>query len=68
MAHDHEKILVKIRQLYESLFVHNGYGEMKIEMRILKKGQKEVIIYCGKQYRYVVDFSPGPTEDTKDAG
>jgi hypothetical protein len=31
---------------------------MRVELRILKRGQKEVIIHCGKQYRYVVDFSP----------
>ncbi len=66
MLHDNEKVLVKIRQLYESLFSHNGYGEMKIEMRILKKGQKEIIIHCGKQYRYVVDFVQRQNEDCKE--
>ena len=34
---------------------HEGYGGMQIDFKILKKGQKEVIIHCGKQYRYVVD-------------
>jgi uncharacterized membrane protein YobD (UPF0266 family) len=47
-------------QLYESLFLHNGYGEMKIEIKLLKRGQKEVIIHCGKQYRYVVDNENQP--------
>ena len=41
--------------LYNMLVEHEGYGEMKIDFKILKKGQKEVIIHCGKQYRYVVD-------------
>lgn len=62
---NHQMILSKIDQLYETLFLHNGYGEMKIEIRLLKKGQKEVIIHCGKQYRYVVDFviqPGGPAE------
>ncbi|MBM7854490.1 hypothetical protein JOC37_000863 [Desulfohalotomaculum tongense] len=68
MTQDNEKVLMKIRQLYESLFSHNGYGEMKIEMRILKKGQKEVIIHCGKQYRYVVDFYRRPEKDAKGVG
>ena len=27
-----------------------------IDIRLLKRGQKEVIIDCGKQYRFVVDF------------
>ena len=56
MTHTNEMVLTKIQQLYESLFLHNGFGEMSIEMRILKRGQKEVIIHCGKQYRYVVDY------------
>ena len=51
-------VLAKLRQLYCELFDHDGYGEMRVEMRILRRGQKEVIIYCGKQYRYVVDSVP----------
>lgn len=50
------KILLKIRDLYAELFKHDGFGQMTIEVRILKRGQKEVIIHCGKQYRYVVDY------------
>lgn len=51
-----ELVLKQIQQLYHALFRHDGFSEMKIEMRFLKKGQKEIIIYCGKQYRYVVDW------------
>ncbi len=58
MAHTNEMVLAKMRQLYETLFRHDGFGEMRVEMRILKRGQKEVVIHCGKQYRYVVDY-PG---------
>lgn len=68
MAQDNREVLAKIRQLYESLFVHDGYGEMKIEMRILKRGQKEIIIHCGKQYRYVVEFISHVEENARDAG
>ncbi len=46
----------KIMELYDGLFDHAGYGSMKIEMRFLKKGQKEIIISCGKDFRYVVDW------------
>ncbi|MCL6447058.1 MAG: hypothetical protein K6U04_02730 [Armatimonadetes bacterium] len=60
MKHTNEMVLAKIQQLNEILFRHDGFGEMKVEMKILKKGQKEVIIHCGKQYRYVVDY-PGRT-------
>ena len=56
-------VLAKMRQLYCELFDHDGYGEMRVEMRILRRGQKEVIIHCGKQYRYVVDMVPRSSGD-----
>lgn len=53
-----DPVMKKLRELYNSLLVHEGFGEIRIDMRILKKGQKEVIVHCGKQYRYVVDVLP----------
>lgn len=50
-------VLNKFAELYGDLFVHDGYGEIRVEMRILKRGQKEVILHCGKQYRFIVDYS-----------
>jgi len=46
----------KIRELYTELFAHDGFGRLKVEMKFLKKRQKEIIIHCGKDYRYVVDY------------
>ncbi|MFG6443281.1 hypothetical protein [Roseateles sp. LKC17W] len=45
-----------IAQIFEELLRHDGYGEFKVELRILKRGQKEVLVHYGKQYRYVIDF------------
>jgi len=45
-----------LTELYEELFRHDGYGELQLEIRFLRRGQKEVIIRCGKQYRYVVPY------------
>ncbi len=56
MATNNDVILKKISELYLSLFEHDGFGEMRVEIKLLKKGQKEVIVYCGKQYRFVVDY------------
>ena len=61
-AQEHTQIIQKIQDLYDDLFAHDGYGQMQIEMRFLKKGQKEIILHCGKEYRYVVDF-PSATEN-----
>ena len=65
MKHTNEIVLTKIQQLYESIFRHDGFGELKVEVRLLKKGQKEIIIHCGKQYRYVVDYPGQSTDMTK---
>jgi len=50
--------LVRLGELYRELIAHDGFGELRVDVRILKRKQKEVIITCGKQYRYVVD-TPG---------
>ena len=47
----------KMLEVFKDLLKHNGFGEFKVEIRILKRKQKEVIIHCGKQYRYVMDHN-----------
>lgn len=51
------KVLRQIEATYREMMMHDGYGEMRIEVRILKRGQKEVIVHFGKQFRFVVDVS-----------
>lgn len=46
----------KLLELLDELLGHDGFGSIRVDIRLLKRGQKEVIIDCGKQYRYVVDF------------
>ena len=46
----------KMNTLFDELMAHDGFGEMRVEMNILKRNQKEVILHCGKQYRFVVDM------------
>jgi hypothetical protein len=47
-------------ELLDELIEHDGFGSIKVDIRLLKRGQKEVIIDCGKQYRFVVDFENSP--------
>lgn len=54
----HREIQKKLLELYSELFLHNGYGSLQVEMRFLKRGQKEIVVSCGKEFRYVVDY-PG---------
>lgn len=51
-------VLTKLNELYGEAFAHDGFAEIRVEIRILRRGQKEVILHCGKQYRYVVDYAP----------
>jgi len=50
--------------LYDEVFAHTGYGDLRVEVRRLRHDQKEVILHCGKQYRYVVNYST-PAPDNK---
>lgn len=56
----HQAIQKKLIELYTELFLHEGYGSLRVEMRFLKRGQKEIILVCGKEFRYVVDY-PDPS-------
>ena len=56
MKDTNEDVLEKMSKLYYELFQHDGFGEFTVKLRILKRGQKEIIIYCGKEYRFVVDY------------
>lgn len=46
----------KLLQLLDDVLRHDGFGEIRVEVKILKRQQKEVILHCGKQYRFVVDM------------
>ncbi len=53
-----EDVKNRLENLFDELLRHNGYGQIQIDMRLLRRGQKEVVLRCGKEYRFVVDF-PG---------
>ena len=38
----------KMLDVFDEVFCHDGYGNFSVSVRILKRGQKEVIIDCGK--------------------
>ncbi|MDR1853629.1 MAG: hypothetical protein LBR05_01835 [Azoarcus sp.] len=59
-AQSNHQVLSKLNELYLEAFAHDGFAEIRVEIRILRRGQKEVILHCGKQYRYVVDYPLSP--------
>lgn len=46
----------KLLALLDEVLAHDGFGSVRVDVRLLKRGQKEVILDCGKQYRFVVDI------------
>ncbi len=64
-TNNHLDVLGKLVDLYQDVYAHDGYGEIRVEVRIQRRGQKEVILHCGKQYRYVLDFDSNTTRQMK---
>lgn len=62
MSHS-DPVIAQIVRLYLELFEHDGYGELKLDIRLLKRGQKEIVISCGKQYRFVINYDPTRKSD-----
>ncbi|MDR0841877.1 MAG: hypothetical protein LBP68_00470 [Acidobacteriota bacterium] len=56
-AATNKEVLEQFSKLYSELFAHDGHGNIKVEIRFLRRGQKEVVIHCGKQYRFIVDYA-----------
>ncbi|MEM9385913.1 MAG: hypothetical protein AAGA68_12685 [Pseudomonadota bacterium] len=52
----------KLLEVFDDALQHNGFGEIRVEMRILKRRQKEVIVHYGRQYRFLVDYDNDSTE------
>jgi hypothetical protein len=48
-------VKAKLLELLDDIIAHDGFGDIRVEVRILKRKQKEVILHCGKQYRFVID-------------
>ena len=46
----------KLLALLDEVLAHDGFGSVRVDVRLLKRGQKEVILDCGKQHRFVVDI------------
>lgn len=61
----HKELLSKLVELYFDVFQHDGYGDIRIESRILRRGQKEIILHCGKQHRYVLSCNEALADESR---
>ena len=53
-----EEAVVKSKLLnsFDYLLNHNGSGHLEVNTKILKRGQKEIIIQCSRSHRFIVDM------------
>ena len=51
-----EKAKEKLLNSFEYLLSHNGSGHLEVNTKILKRGQKEILIQCSRCHRFVVDM------------
>ncbi len=57
-----ERAKHQLLKSFDYLFEFSGSGHMEVEMKILKRGQKEVLIRCGRGYRFVLDSTNSEAE------
>ncbi|MBI4834812.1 MAG: hypothetical protein HY811_08355 [Planctomycetes bacterium] len=49
-----EQAQAKLDALFRELVDYPGFGELHVDVKTLKKGDKEVVLSSGKQYRFVL--------------
>ena len=54
MTDQNQRFLQKFLTLYQELLAHDGYGSMTIDVRLINGREKEVILGCGREYRFRV--------------
>ncbi|MGN0832252.1 MAG: hypothetical protein ACI4RD_01220 [Kiritimatiellia bacterium] len=55
-----QKLKARLNTLLDEYLLHDGWGHLEMDMRILTRHQKEVVIRAGREYRFVVDFQNHP--------
>lgn len=56
MNDSNQEVLLKLAEVYMDLFNHDGYAEMSVDIKVIKRDKKEVIVKCGREFRYVIDW------------
>ncbi len=50
------KLKAQLESIIDEYLKHDGWGHLEMDMRILTRQQKEIVIRAGREYRYLVDF------------
>jgi len=57
MKSEMERLKSRLMQSFEYILNFDGFGHLEVDTKILKRGQKEVLIRSGREYRFVLDNS-----------
>ena len=60
-----QRLRARLNALLDEYVLHDGWGHLEMDMRILTRRQKEVVIRAGREFRFVLDFQKEPSVETR---
>lgn len=51
-----KRLKSQLNELVDEYLLHDGWGHLEMDMKILARQQKEVVLKAGREYRYIIDF------------
>ncbi len=51
-----KRLKSQLNDLVDEYLLHDGWGHLEMDMKILARQQKEVVLKAGREYRYIIDF------------
>ena len=51
-----KRLKSQLGAIVDDYLLHDGWGHMELDMKILARQQKEVVVKAGREYRYIIDF------------
>lgn len=59
---DRTKLKDAVGVLLNEILDHQGFGEIRIDIKWIKQGHKEVLVSAAKQFRFVVPVAKNEVE------
>ena len=56
MTDQNINFLENFLHLYQELLEHDGFGDISVHIRWVRRDRKEICLQCGREYRYLVDI------------
>ena len=51
-----KRLKSQLCELVDEYLLHDGWGHLELDMKILARQQKEIVVKAGREYRYIIDF------------